>query len=164
MRLSKSALWLAVLLVLASAVFSRSSARASANPSTDEQTIWDLEHSYWQYVQANDLNAYRNLWHKDFVGWRFMSDAPVHKDHITDWISSRTGKGESFQLLDFKAADIQRTGDVIVVYYRVTAKWTAKDGKGTPYTTRITDTWLKAGASWQILGGMSSPEPSSETR
>ncbi len=53
-----------------------SSAKAKALNMT-EQTIWDLEHSYWRYVQNNDLSAYRNLWHDDFLGWPRMSSEPV---------------------------------------------------------------------------------------
>jgi hypothetical protein len=40
-----------------------------AQASEDEQTLWKLEHTYWNYVQDNDLTAYLGLWNKAFVGW-----------------------------------------------------------------------------------------------
>jgi len=36
--------------------------------SKDEQTLWDLEHAYWRYVQDHDLSSYSNLWHERFLG------------------------------------------------------------------------------------------------
>ena len=71
------------------------------NPSRaakDEQTIWELERAYWRYVQENNLSAYADLWHKDFLGWPSVSAAPVHKNHITDWITSQTTKGLAFKI------------------------------------------------------------------
>lgn len=70
---------------------------AASQASESEATLWSLERSYWHYVQANDLSAYRNLWDKDFLGWPLVSPAPVHKDHITDWITSQTSQGLTFQ-------------------------------------------------------------------
>jgi ketosteroid isomerase-like protein len=130
--------------------------------SNAEQTIWNLERAYWQYVQDNNLTAYAGLWHKNFVGWPVISAAPVgNDDHITDWITSQTSKGLAFKPDEFKPARIQVTGDVATVYYWITFRWLDKDGHGAPYTLRIAHTWLKDGMDWRILGGMSTPEPAS---
>lgn len=139
-------------------VFSSSVTRGSS-ASENEQTIWELEHSYWHYVQENNIPAYLKLWHKDFLGWPSVNEAPVHKDHITDWITSRTNKGLSFKFVEFKPAAIQMTGDLAVVCYWVTSKWVDKDGMGSEGTLRITHTWIKTGNDWQIVGGMSMLEP-----
>jgi ketosteroid isomerase-like protein len=125
----------------------------------DEETLWKLERAYWRYVEANDLSAYSNLWHKDFLGWPSVNAAPVHKDHITDWITAQTSKGLVFKAGEFKPAAIQVTGDVAMVCYWITFKWLDKDGNGTARTLRITHAWLKTGSEWQIIGGMSMPEP-----
>jgi ketosteroid isomerase-like protein len=130
----------------------------SSSPSRDEQTLWNLEHAYWQYVEKNDLAAYSNLWHKDFLGWPSVSSAPVRKDHITDWITSQTSKGLSFKTGDFKPAGIQVTGDVGFVCYWITLSWVDKNREGVPRTFRITHAWLRNGNDWQIIGGMSMPE------
>jgi len=70
------------------------------------------------------LSAYAGLWHKDFLGWPSVSAAPVHKNHITDWITSQTTKGLAFKMVEFKPAAIQVTEDVAVACYRITFKWT----------------------------------------
>ena len=59
-----------------------------------------------QNVKANDLEKYRALWHENFVGWPFVSPAPVRKDHITDWITSNTSNGIKLQsVLDRATCD-----------------------------------------------------------
>ena len=67
-----------------------------AQGSADEQALWKLEQNYWRYVQENDLAAYATLWHERFLGWPSVSPVPVHKDHITDWITAQTSKGLKF--------------------------------------------------------------------
>jgi ketosteroid isomerase-like protein len=130
----------------------------------DEQTLWNLERAYWQYVEKNDLTAYSNLWHKDFLGWPSVSSAPVRKDHITDWITSQTSKGLAFKAGELKPAGIQVTGDVGFACYWITFRWVDKDGTGAAHTLRITHAWVRSGKDWQIIGGMSMPEPQSPAK
>jgi ketosteroid isomerase-like protein len=131
----------------------------ASEASSDEQTLWNLERAYWHYVEKNDLDAYSHLWAKDFLGWPSVSAAPVHKDHITDWITSQTGKGLVFKNDELKPAESQVTRDVAVVCYWITFKWLDKHGGGAAHTLRITHTWLRSGDDWRIIGGMSMPEP-----
>lgn len=130
----------------------------SSTPSGDEQTLWNLEREYWQYVEKNDLAAYSNLWHNDFLGWPYVSSTPVRKDHITDWIISQTCKGLAFKAGEFKPAGLQVTGDVAFACYWITFRWVDKDGKGAAHTIRVTHSWLRSGKDWRIVGGMSMPE------
>ena len=148
---------MAFLLLGALAVSSRGATQPQA--SEDEQTLWNLEHAYWRYVQDNDLPAYSGLWHKDFLGWPSVSATPVHKDHITDWITSQTSKGLAFKPVEFKPAAMQMSGDVAMACYWTTFKWLDKDGNGAAQTIRITHAWLRTGKDWRIIGGMSMPEP-----
>ncbi|HXQ98422.1 MAG TPA: nuclear transport factor 2 family protein [Candidatus Limnocylindrales bacterium] len=131
-----------------------------AQVSASDQRIWSLEHDYWRYVQDNNLAAYLTLWHKDFIGWPSVSPTPVHKDHITDWITSQTSKGLTFKTMEFKPASIQLTGDLAITYYWISYAWQDKAGQGATHTFRITHSWMKIGNDWQILGGMSMPEAS----
>jgi ketosteroid isomerase-like protein len=148
----KSRVWIAVLV----AFFAL---QGVAQFSTDEETVWKLEHSYWAYVKAQDLPSYRALWHPDFVGWPSVSPKPVRKDHITDWMTSNTAKGLHFAFYSLKPADSHTTGQLVVAYYWVTFAWQDKNGSGEPHSLRVTHTWIKTDRGWQIIGGMSSPEP-----
>src|SRR5207248_3626711 len=89
-------LFCACSLAIAEHTFS-SETTSPSQASGDEQTLWNLERAYWRYVEHNDLAAYSDLWHKDFLGWPSVSSAPVRKDHITDWVTSQTAKGLAFK-------------------------------------------------------------------
>jgi ketosteroid isomerase-like protein len=130
-------------------------AHAQANP---EQTIWNLEHSYWSYVETNNLSAYRNLWDDHFLGWPSVSSEPVRKNHITDWITSQTQKRLTFKTIEFKPASIQVTGDLVTACYWITYKWQDKDGTATARSVRVIHTWIKTGKDWRIISGMSMPQ------
>src|SRR5215469_15323356 len=145
----------AALLCLATCFFGSASATSAA--LNDENIIWGHERAYWQYVQANDLTAYRKLWHQAFVGWPYVSAAPVRKDHITDWITSQTGKGLRFKTIALKPASLQITGNIAAAFYWETLEWVDKSGKGTVSTIRVMHTWLKDGSDWHIIDGMSMP-------
>jgi len=128
------------------------------NSAKDEAQVWELEKAYWEYVKANDLEKYRALWHENFVGWPFVSPAPVRKGHITDWITSNTSKGIKLQSYSIEQLAIQVTGDIASNYYRINATWA--NGAGSEVridALRIMHTWIRTGARWQIIGGMSSP-------
>src|SRR5438046_5706611 len=140
-----------LLVTLAATVFAQDSAK-------DEAQIWNLEKAYWEYVKANDLEKYRALWHEDFVGWPFVSSAPVRKDHITDWITANTSKGVKLQSYSIEQLAIQVTGDIAINHYRIKADWATSEGvEVRKDTLRITHTWIRAHGTCQILGGMSAP-------
>lgn len=127
-------------------------------PSSDADKLWSLEKAYWEYVQANDLQKYRSLWHTDFLGWPSVSPEPLRKDHITDWITAHTSKGETLKSYDLERLTTQVTGDIATTTYRVSITWADKAGAGHPTTVRVIHTWVrKAGETWQIISGMSAP-------
>ena len=131
----------------------------AAQQTASEQSVWKLEHSYWEYVKANNIESYRALWHPNFVGWPSVSAEPQRKNHITDWITQRTDQGLRLKAFELKPASSQSTGDLVITHYWLTAVWTGKSGDQPSSTSRITHTWVRVGKSWQIIGGMSSPEP-----
>jgi ketosteroid isomerase-like protein len=139
------------LITLAAASF----AQGVAN---DESQILNLEKRYWEYVKANDLEKYRALWHEDFLGWPFVSSAPVRKDHITDWITTDTSKGIKLESYSIEQLAIQVTGDIAINDYRIRANWATNDSaESRTDAFLITHTWIRAHGTWHILGGMSAP-------
>jgi ketosteroid isomerase-like protein len=139
-----------VLLLLSTGCF------AQASPAADQ--VWSQEQAYWNYVQAKNLDAYRSLWHPDFLGWPSVSPEPVRKPQITDWITSHTSKDETLKLNDLERLVIQVTGDYATTTYRVRGTWVSKDGKGQSFNVRVIHTWLRgADGKWEIISGMSAP-------
>jgi ketosteroid isomerase-like protein len=125
------------------------------NQSADERAVWQLEQAYWKYVQAGDLESYRNLWHPNFLGWPNSSARPKRKDHITDWITESTKKGLRLKSYQLEPAASKATGNVVVTHYWITDRWVDKEGHGDSETLRITHTWIRISGGWQIIGGMS---------
>ena len=108
--------------------------------------------------QANDLQKFLTLWHTDFLGWPSTSPEPLRKDHITDWITAHTGKGESLQSYELEPISTQVTGGIATTTYRVRLRWTDKAGAGRPSTVRVIHTWVRSPTGiWQIISGMSTP-------
>lgn len=159
---SKTAYVLAVAACVITLSISASIASPAPAPTSEaEKTVWDLEHSYWHLVEANDLASYRKLWHADFLGWPSVSASPVHKDRITDWITTQASAGRSFKLIAFKPAAIQSSDSTVTACYWLTYKWIDQSGKGDQRTVRVFHTWVKNGNDWQIISGMSMPEANS---
>jgi ketosteroid isomerase-like protein len=126
--------------------------------SAHEKEVWSLEDAYWQYVQTNDLERYRTLWHADFLGWPLSSPEPARKDQITDWITAHTSKGETLKSYDLERLAVQVTDNIATITYRVRQTWLDKNGAGQPVSARIIHTWLRnAGGTWQIISGMAAP-------
>lgn len=121
----------------------------------EEQAVWKLEHDYWKYVQAADLDGYRSLWHSDFIGWPRMSSTPVRKDHITDWIKAHIDAGEHMQSFELKPAGSNFAENVVVTHYWISDTWVNKAGVPTTGSSRITHTWIRVKDGWKIIGGMS---------
>jgi len=97
------------------------------------------------------------LWHEKFVGWPSVSDAPRHKDQITDWLTANTSKGLTLDSYNLEELAIQVLGDVAVVPYRVRMTWSGDKQPGKAEAVRITQTWIRHDGIWQIFRGMSAP-------
>jgi len=97
--------------------------------ANNEVQVWNLEKAYWEYVKANDLKKYHARWREGFLGWSFVSSAPVRKDHITDWIRVNTSKGVKLESYSIEQLSIQVTGDVAIDHYRIKANWATSEGR-----------------------------------
>jgi ketosteroid isomerase-like protein len=161
-------IWMAVIVAMSLTHVMRGQDKASAVPAgmqnarnstassakADEDKVWQLERSYWEYVKALDVPGYKSLWHDDFVGWPSTATAPMHKDHITDWLEEERVAQDKLQCYKLEPAGFTVVGDVAVTHYHLTEHWLDKNGKGEPRTIKVTHTWLRVKDSWQIIGGM----------
>ena len=130
----------------------------AGEPAADEKEVWSLEDTYWRYVQSNDLEHYRTLWHKDFLGWPLSNPEPAHKENITDWITAHTSKGETLKSYKIDRLAAQATGNHMTVAYRIHMTWVGRGGAEQPSSIRVIHTWLQdTGRSWQIISGMAAP-------
>ena len=133
-------------------------ATAFAQQSADEQAVWKLEHSYWEYVRAQDIVSYKALWHENFLGWPTYSAQAVRKDHITDWLTTYANRGSHLKSYSFHSTASQSTGNLVVVHYKIAMVW-ADSSEEHSEKLRVTHTWLRGDQGWQIISGMSAGEP-----
>jgi len=132
--------------------------RLVAAPLSTDKEVWALEKAYWHYVQTDDLNSYRSLWHANFLGWPYVSPEPLGKDHITDWLTAYKKNGDTLNSYDVEQLSIQVTGDLVTTTYRMHARWLNRSGANKTEVTRIIHTWLRdKDGSWHIISGMSAP-------
>lgn len=120
--------------------------------------MWRLEHSYWEYVQAQDVARYKELWRENFMGWPSFSAKPVRKDHVADWLTCYNADGLKLKSYDLRPTGTQSTGDLVVIHYLITTVWIKKNGSEQTETGRIMHTWLHGDKGWQIISGMSATE------
>ena len=136
----------------------------AAPASPDGNKVWALEKAYWHYVQTDDLNSYRSLWHANFLGWPYISPEPLGKDHIADWITAFKKNGDTLKSYELEELSLQVTrGDLATTTYRIHVRWLNKNGAERTMVSRIIHTWLRTPTgSWQIISGMSALANSEE--
>jgi len=144
--------------ICVTAVFLLTTSAFAAPPSTEEEQVWGLEQAYWHYVQTNDLEHYRALWHAEFLGWPSFSPNPMRKDHIADWMTVQSQNSESLKSYHLEKLAVQAVRNVATTTYRVRLVWVDKSGNQEVETSRILHTWLRdSGGNWHIISGMSAP-------
>lgn len=126
--------------------------------TNDEQAVWDLEKTYWEYVKANDIEKYRSLWDERFIGWPGFSDKPIGKAEIHEWVKQLHADPSAVVDYEITFGSVRAYGDVVaahylVRYYRQSKITGARIGDDT--VSRITHTWQRNGDTWTIITGMS---------
>lgn len=120
--------------------------------------LWALEEAYWDYLRAGDLQTWSTLWHKDVIAWPLGRAWPVNKAGVVELM---TGILAAFQIdrttLEIHRRSVQVQGDMGITYYDLYVTGWTRDGQQVEDRQRLTHTWVRTEAGWQILGGMSAP-------
>jgi ketosteroid isomerase-like protein len=135
--------------------FLTSASTAAEHLSVAEREVWEYEEAYCRYLNANDLNGFMSLWHPNFNGWPSTEAAPVGKSKVRDIIASY-GKMEC----QMAHPTVKVFGNTAIAYYELTLSFKGKDDKPETRVLKVTHTWLRTDALWEIIGGMSAPLPS----
>jgi uncharacterized protein DUF4440 len=129
-----------------------------ADLAKDESQVWNLEKAYWEYVRANDLAKYRELWHKDSIAWPPGSSTPLRKSQVTDWLTENISKGIKLESFSIEQIASKITGEVAVMHYRLKMVWAGpKTSDHQTELLRVYHTWIRTGDTFQIIGGMGAP-------
>lgn len=127
--------------------------------SAAQQAVWEREETYWDLVEAGNLERYLELWDDDFVGWPFDTETPITRSSLRtyerDWFE-KLNAGEFRYTLTPQAIAV--AGDVAIAYYRAHLNY-IDDHEEETMNVRVTHTWLHDDEEWKILGGMNTPTP-----
>jgi hypothetical protein len=128
--------------------------------SAAQKEVWQMEETYWKDVKESNAEHYASLWHPSFLGWPRDRDRPVGKKELTEGTAKKMAASHVASY-EFLSKGVTVVGNVGVTQYSVRATRVEKAGANVIYTSRVTHTWLKAGSTWEIIGGMSAPYESS---
>jgi hypothetical protein len=128
-----------------------------ADLTEDEQSVWDLEVAYWEYVKANDIPGYRSLWDERFIGWPGFSEQPLGKENIHEWVTDHRDPGIGVEY-ELTLGSVRAHGNIVAAHYLVRySRRSPETGEmiGDEIVSRITHTWQRQGDTWRIVTGMS---------
>jgi ketosteroid isomerase-like protein len=146
-------MWLSMPVLMASCAPKESG--PTADPAADEEAAWRLEEAYFRFVQAGDVENFRNLWHDQFVGWPCGSEVPEGKDTVDDWVEQISNENIQVEYSLNREA-VRAFGDIVVTHYGVSVEYTYSDGTSEFALDgdKITHTWQRSGDTWKIITGM----------
>jgi ketosteroid isomerase-like protein len=122
-----------------------------------EREVWALEEAYISAFKNARHNEIASMLHRDFLGWPRESERPSEKSDVARFLKENYPQPLELSF-ELNRAGIRVSGDVVITHYLVIIRGEDGDGAGQVQAVRITHTWIKEGAYWRILGGMSSTQ------
>jgi hypothetical protein len=121
---------------------------------TVEEEIWALEETYFAHFYNAHYEAVRALVHSQFLGWPGAVPQPIDREGSARFMK-RLVPTPALCTFKINRAGIRVRGDVALTQYIIHVNCSDTAGAANTHSSRITHTWLKEGASWKLLGGMS---------
>ena len=150
-------LWTIVLASILSFSYSQAySATADTNNRRDtvEEEIWALEEAYFANLYNAKYEAVLAIVHSQFLGWPAAVPQPIDKKESARFMRQLVPKPTSCTF-KINRAGIRMRGEVALTHYIIHVKCSDAAGVTKTQSSRITHTWVKDGARWKLLGGMS---------
>ena len=132
----------------------------SATADTDkrrdvvEEEIWALEGAYFTNLYKADYEGVLALVHGQFLGWPGAVPQPIDKEESARFMKQLVPKPTSCTF-KIERAGIRLLGEVALTHYVIHVHFSDTPGVDKTQSSRITHTWVKEGARWKLLGGMS---------
>ena len=122
--------------------------------STLEETIWALEEAYFTNLYKANYEGVLALVHRQFLGWPGGLPQPIDGEESARFMKQLIPKPTSCTL-KIERAGIRLIGEVALTQYILHVHCSDAAGVTKTQSSRITHTWVKEGARWKLLGGMS---------
>ena len=133
------------------------SATADTDKGRDmvEEEIWALEGAYFTNLYKADYEGVLALVHSQFLGWPGAAPQPIDKEESARFMKQLVPKPFSSCTFKIERAGIRLLGEVALTHYVIHVHFSDTPGVHKTQSSRITHTWVKEGARWKLLGGMS---------
>lgn len=156
-RYRRRSLVTALLIGVCSAVPSATAGADKADNAVSE-AIWALEHAYFASLYKADYDGVLAPVHPQFLAWPGAAAHPIDRDASARFMRQLVARPTSCAVA-IDREGMRVLGAVALTQYTLNVTCPGVDGTPTKQTSRITHTWVKEGASWKLLGGMSFDKP-----
>ena len=132
----------------------------SAKPDKDnrgnkvEEEIWALEEAYFTNLYKANYEGVLAIVHNQFLGWPGAVPQPINKEESARFMKQLAPKPTSCTI-KIERAGIRLLGEVALTQYIIHVNCSDIADVTKIQSSRITHTWVKEGARWKLLGGMS---------
>ncbi len=146
-------------IILAFILFSYSQAYSAtadkdSRRDTVEEGIWALEEAYFTNLYKANYEGVLAIVHSQFLGWPGAVPQPIDREESARFMKQLVPKPTSCTL-KIERGGIRLLGEVALTQYTIHVKCSDTAGVGKTQSSRITHSWVKEGACWKLLGGMS---------
>jgi ketosteroid isomerase-like protein len=120
-----------------------------------KEEIWALEEAYFSNLYRADYEKVLAILHSHFLGWPGTEPQPIDKEESARFMKQLVPKPFSSCTFKIERAGIRLLGEVALTQYVLHVNFSDTPGVDKTQSSRITHTWVKEGARWKLLGGMS---------
>ncbi len=119
-----------------------------------EEQNWAFEEAYFDNLYKANYEGVLALVHSQFLGWPGAVPQPLDREESARFMKQLVPKSASCSF-KIERAGIRLMGEGALTQYTLQVKCSDTAGVTKTQSSRITPTWMKAGAGWKLLGGMS---------
>ena len=124
--------------------------------NADQLEVWDFEQRCWQMGQDQDLEARRDCFHEDYVGWYATDPAPMPYNDAVHGRWLETNRHIAFNMTPHT---IMIHGDVAIVHLSGFIVGPGSDGKDVVSWEHWTDIALREDGRWSWIADHGHPGP-----
>ncbi len=119
-----------------------------------EEKIWAQEEAYFTHFYKAEYEDMLALVHDQFLGWPGGQSQPIGKEESSRFMKQAVPKPTNCKIT-IERAGIRVLGSVALTQYTIHVNCRDSAGIAKIQSSVITHTWVKEGADWKLLGGMS---------
>jgi ketosteroid isomerase-like protein len=119
-----------------------------------EGNIWASEEAYFANLYKANYDEVLVLVDDQFLGWPGALPQPIGREESARFMKKLIPKPTSCTIR-IERAGIRVLGMVALTQYTLYVNCSDTNSASKTQSSRITHTWVKEGAGWKLLGGMS---------